>query len=142
MPPRRPPSALRAVTIHSLADALAALEAGAAVGRPVILLSAAGAAAYAGAGWFAAVIGRARQQWPAVDAIAMLDCGDRAELAQGALRAGLTDIVFTGPRGVAARLADIAGQSGARLHRKRPASLDLANEPDPPAACRAWLGRG
>jgi len=81
--------------------------------------------------------------WPTFEAnvTAMLDCGDRAELVQGALRTGLADLVFTGPAPVAARLADIAGQQGARLHRSRPRSLEIADPGAPLAACRAWLGR-
>jgi hypothetical protein len=138
---RRPPAPPRAITVHALADALAALEAATALGRPVSLLSAPGAAAYAGAGWFRALVDLARRRWPQAAATAMLDCGDRAELAQGALRVGLCDIVFTGRAGEAARLADIAGQQGARLHRRRPPALELAAAGDAAAACRAWLGR-
>ena len=142
MPSRapRPPLAPRAVTVHALADALAALEAAAAIGRPVILLSAPGAAAYAGAGWFKALVGLACRRWPAVDVTAMLDCGDRAELVQGALRAGLSDVVYSGPAGIAARLADIAGRQGAHLHRRRPPALEIADPGTALAACRAWLG--
>src|SRR5215468_3671620 len=116
---RRPrPATPRAVTVHGLADALAALEAAASLGRPVVLLSAPGAAAYAGAAWFKALVALARERWPMAEATAMLDCDDRAELVQGALREGLADLVFTGPAGTAARLADIARQQGARLHRR------------------------
>ena len=127
--------------MHGLADALAAVEAAASLGRPVILVSAPGAAAYAGAAWFKALVTLARQRWPAVAVTAMLDCGDRAELVQGALRDGLADVIFTGPAGVAARLADIAGQQGARLHRSRPPTLEIADPGTALAACQAWLGR-
>jgi hypothetical protein len=136
--PREP----RAVTVHGLEDALAAAAAAAALGRPVRLLSAPGAAAYAGAGWFAALVRLARQRQPQAALAATLDCGDRPELVQGALRAGLDDLVFTGPAAVAARLADIAGQRGARLRRRRPPALDLAGVADPAAACRGWLLAG
>jgi hypothetical protein len=134
-------AAPRAVTVHGLADALAAVEAAASAGRPVVLVSAPGAAAYAGAGWFKALVALARERWPEANVTAMLDCGDRAELVQGALRAGLADLVFTGPAAVAARLADIAGQQGARLHRSRPRSLEIGDPGGALAACRAWLGR-
>jgi hypothetical protein len=127
--------------VHGLADALAAVETAAALGRPVILVSAPGAAAYGGAGWFKALVALARERWPEANVTAMLDCGDRADLVQGALRAGLADLVFTGPAPVAARLADIAGQQGARLHRRRPPSLEIADPGGALAACRAWLGR-
>ena len=131
----------RAVTVHGLADALAALEAAATLGRPVVLLSAPGAAGYAGAAWFKALVALARERWPSADATAMLDCDDRAELVQGALREGLADLVFTGPAATAARLADIARQQGARLYRRRPESLDIAQPERALAACRDWLGR-
>lgn len=131
----------RAVVVHSLADAEAALKAAAALHRPVVLLSAPGAAAYAGAGWFAALVARARRRHPTAAASAVLDCGRRADLVQGALRQGLEDVLYVGPRATAARLADIARQAQARLHRKRPPALDLLGLADPEAACRAWLGR-
>jgi hypothetical protein len=127
--------------VHGLADALAALEAAAALGRAVVLLSAPGAAAYAGAAWFKALVALARDRWPAALVTAMLDCDDRAELVQGALREGLADLVFTGPAATAARLADIARQQGARLHRRRPESLDIARPEQALAACRDWLAR-
>jgi len=69
----------------------------------------------------------------------VLDCDDRADLVQAALRQGLTHVCFRGSRAVAARLADIARQYGATLHRKRPRALDLLYCDDPPAACRAWF---
>jgi hypothetical protein len=127
--------------VHGLADALAALEAATALGRPVILLSAPGAAAHAGAAWFKALVTLARERWPAAEATAILDCNDRAELVQGALREGLADLVFTGPAATAARLADIARQQGARLYRRRPESLDIAQPERALSACREWLGR-
>jgi hypothetical protein len=127
--------------VHGLADALAALEAATSLGRPVVLLSAPGAAAYAGAAWFKALASLACERWPAAEATAMLDCDDRAELVQGALREGLADLVFTGPAATAARLADIARQQGARLFRRRPESLDIARPERALSACREWLGR-
>ena len=132
----------RAVIIHELAHARAALAAAAEFGVPVELWSAPGAAAYAGAGWFDAVMRAAGNQAPAAVFIAVLDCDDRADLVQAALRHGLTHVCFRGDRAVAARLADIARQYGATLHRKMPTALDLLDADDPPAACRAWLAAG
>src|SRR5438552_19033076 len=129
----------RAVVIHEFAPALAALAAAAEFGVPVALWSAPGAAAYAGAGWFDAVVRAAGNQAPAAVFIAVLDCDDRADLVQAALRQGLTHVCFRGRGAVAVRLADIARQYGATLHRKVPAALDLLHADDPPAACRAWL---
>jgi hypothetical protein len=129
----------RAVIIHELADAMAALEAAAELGVPVTLLSAPGGAASVGAGWFDAVVREARAAFPQVPADAVLDCGDRADLAQAALRHGLKAICFRGSAAVAARLADIAGQRGAVLYRRFPRALDPFGVADRAAACRAWL---
>jgi hypothetical protein len=58
---------------------------------------------------------------------ALLDCGGDAGAAQGAIRAGIEGIVFTGRPEAARRLADIARQRGTRLLTARPAAaLDLA----------------
>jgi hypothetical protein len=129
----------RAIVIHSLAHARAALAAAAQGGESLILLSAPHAATYAGAGWFDAVTRAAAAAQPEAKFTAVLDCGDRADLAQAALRQGLRHICYRGHRDVAARLADIAAQLGATLHTRRPAALDLLDAADPLAACRAYL---
>jgi hypothetical protein len=131
---------IRAVVIHELAHARAACEAAAALGVAVELWSAPGAAASAGAGWFDAVIRLACPGQTDSGLVAVLDCADRADLAQAAVRQGLRHVCYRGPAAVARRLADIAAQSGATLHRRRPAALDLLYCDDPAAACRAWLG--
>jgi hypothetical protein len=129
-----------AVIVHELAHARAALTAAADLGVAVELWSAPGAAGYAGAGWFDAVLRAAGNRAPAAVFIGVLDCDDRADLVQAALRQGLTHVCFRGPKGVAARLDDIARHYGATLHRKRPRALDLCDRSDAEAACRAWLG--
>jgi hypothetical protein len=63
---------------------------------------------------------------PAARFSAILDCGDDAGAAQGAIRAGIESVVFVGREDVAERLASIAAQTGARLLTTRPAdALDL-----------------
>jgi len=131
----------RAVIIHGLAHARAALTAAATSGVPVELWSAPGAAAYAGAGWFDALLRAAGNQAPAAVFTGVLDCDDRADLVQAALRQGLTHVCFRGSNVVATKLTDIAGQYGATLHRRRPSRvLDLDKCADADAACRTWLG--
>jgi hypothetical protein len=132
----------RAVIIHELAHARAALAAAAELGVPLELWSAPGAAAYAGAGWFDAVMRAAGNQAPSAVFIGVLDCDDRADLVQAALRQGLTHVCFRGPKAAAVRLSDIARHYGGTLHRKMPRALDLLYTDDPPAACRAWLAAG
>jgi len=130
----------RAIIIHELAHARAALQAAAATGVTLELWSAPGAAAYAGAGWFDALVRRATAENPAASVVAVLDCADRADLVQAALRQGLLQLCYRGAPETARRLADIARQYGATLHRKMPLALDLLHVDDPFAACRAWLG--
>ena len=129
-----------AVVIHELAHARAALAAAAALGKPVELWSAPGAAAAAGAGWFDAVIRLAADGLPGGPVTAVLDCHDRADLVQAALRQGLSHVCYSGPAALARRLADIARQCGATLHRQRPPALDLLYCDNAEAACRRWLG--
>ncbi len=54
----------RAIVIHGLGHARAALAAAAALDVPVTLLSATGAASYAGAAWFQQVIALAAKDHP------------------------------------------------------------------------------
>jgi hypothetical protein len=122
-----------AIVVHSLAHAVAALEAAAQAGRAVLLLSAVDAGLSAGAGWWREAIAAARASVPAaqvaVQSAALLDCGEDASAAQSALREGIEAIVFTGPAAVAERLADIARQRGSELRRERPeAALDLGDD--------------
>jgi hypothetical protein len=115
------------IVVHSLAHAVAALEAAAAADREIILLSAADAGIYAGAGWFKAVVEAARNTIPAARFSEILDCGDHAGAVQAALRAGIAAVVFTGRSDVAERLSAIAEQQGSRLLTARPPqTLDLA----------------
>lgn len=112
--------------VHTLAHAVAALEAAAAAERAVILVSAPDAGIYAGPGWLKALVDAARAAVPAARLTAILDCGDDAGAAQGALRAGIEAVVYTGRSDVADRLAAIAVDKGACLLTARPAvALDL-----------------
>jgi len=129
----------RAVIVHGHPHAHAALRAAVAADVPIALWSAPGAALYTGAGWFDALIRRAAKDMPGARFIAVLDCADRADLAQAALRQGVTQICYRGSPDLARRIADIAGQYGATLHRKMPLALDLLHVDDPFAACRVWL---
>src|SRR5262245_58064338 len=129
----------RAIVIHEWGHAGAALAAAAACDRAVILLSARGAAAYAGILWFASLTRQAMAEFPGVAATPMLDCGDRPDLVQAAFREGLRHICFRGPDAIAHRLAEIGRHWDATLHRRRPPALDLLDCPDPHDACARWL---
>jgi hypothetical protein len=133
-------TAERFIVIHSLGDARAALEAAVSLGTRVTLASAPGAGAYAGPGWFKAVIETARGEFPAAEFSHVLDCGDAAGMVLAALRQGLPRVRFTGPAAAAARLADIAAQCNAALERGPLApALELLDQPDPASLCRAFL---
>jgi hypothetical protein len=57
---------------------------------------------------------------------AVLDCGNDAGAAQGAIRAGIDTVIFTGRTDVATRLSAIAAARGSHLLTQRPeAALDL-----------------
>lgn len=100
-----------AIAVHGAAHVQAAL----APGRPVLLLSAPGAACYAGAGWWRALVNGAGVP----DA---LDCADAAGRALEALAAGCRIVVLYPCPGFAS-VAARAGQ--AAVLPARPPALDL-----------------
>ncbi len=129
-----------AIAIHSLDHARAALRAAKETGEILVLVSAPGAAAYVGPGWFREVVDQARQAYPAVRVDAFLDCGARPGDALAALRAGVPGVIFTGEPRVADKLAALAEARGVAFRRARPdVVLDLLNATDPAAECRRAL---
>ncbi len=130
----------RAVVVHSLAHARAALSAAAEHGVAVTLLSGPGAAGYAGPAWFREVVAAAQAEHPGIEVTAVLDCGDAPGHALAALRAGLKAIRFTGDPALTERIADLASRYHSAVEPGRDEALDLATAADPVAACRAWLG--
>ena len=129
----------RAVVVHSLEQARAALAAAAELGVPVDLVSGGAAAGFAGPLWFLEMIEAARADYPQVKVTAIFDCGEAPGYALAALRAGCRAIRFKGRPSVEAKIVAIAKRSGARLVGGRLRALDLLNERDPAAACRKWL---
>ena len=130
----------KAVIVHSLDHARAALAAAGRAGVPVTLLSAPGAAAHLGAAVFRDMIAQAASANPGVPFTAVLDCGDAPGLALNALRQGIGRIRVSAPAKVRERIADIAARSGAVLDEDDGARpLDLLDAADPFEACRAWL---
>jgi hypothetical protein len=94
-----------------------------------VLASGPDAGAYAGPGWFSALVRAAREDAPIARFSALLDCGDSIGAALAAIRAKVEGVVFTGRPDVARRLADIAQQSGVRLECvRRTHVLDLGGE--------------
>ena len=117
------------IIIHSLAQAIAALNVAARAGRAIVLASAPDAGGYVGPGWFGALIAAAREAVPGARFSALLDCGDNVGAALAAIRLEIEGVVFIGRADVAGRLADIARQHGVRFETDRRATaLDLGEE--------------
>jgi acyl-CoA synthetase (AMP-forming)/AMP-acid ligase II len=124
-----------AVIIHGLPDARAALR----PGRPVTLLSAHGAAAYAGVLWWRELIAAARAAHPATQVHDVLDCGDAPGHAMAALRVGQRLLVLNGACPAFAAVAAAAARLGAHVLPAPPPALDLAERGARQRLPR-WLG--
>jgi hypothetical protein len=129
------------IVVHTAAQATAALTAAARSGKPVVLVSPRVASASMGPGMFRAIIAAAREAEPKARALAVLDCGDRPGDAMAALRGGIEAVCFHGAPEVAAKLGDMAEQSGARVLTSLSAALDLAGVRDPEEAVLCLLSR-
>jgi hypothetical protein len=140
-PVKKPPGP-RAIVVHDRDDAVAAATEARDAGVAVVLLTAQGAAGYAGVDYLLGMVAQGAAAAPGAQVEAVLDCDDSAGDVLAGLRVGWKRVLFTGEAELAAKLADIAGQSGATLLTRRPEALDLEGERDPRAACRAWLKLG
>ena len=109
---------LPAVTIHGLAHARAALE----PGLPVMLLSAPGAASYAGCGWWHALMQAALAGRDAMPDV--LDCGDAPARVLEGLSVGCKLLILQ-PCPAYDDVAERASRLGARILPDRPQSLDM-----------------
>jgi len=128
------------IVVYALADACAALEAAAARDIAVTLVSPAGAAAFAGPGWFREVVAQAAAAVPDAAFDHVLDCADDAGHAMAAIRDGATAIRFEGPAAVRRKIKDIAAQSGCALADiDYDRALDLDNCDNAVRACGDWL---
>jgi hypothetical protein len=127
-----PPRAI-AVVVHDLRQAEAALALEVQHDVAVTLLSAPGAAGYAGVGYLHALSARLGREIVA-------DCRDEAGLVLAGLRTGLRRLVFTGSAETLGRLQDIAGQLGGEVRsRCELPVLELGFDEDP---ARAFVERG
>ena len=109
-----------ATIVHGLPDARAALIPGA----PVTLLSAPGAAAYAGCGWWKALIEAAQAEFPDTPCVDILDCADATGAAFAALRIGVNRLVlWPDAPGRAAVVAIAQARNGFILEKAPPAAF-------------------
>jgi hypothetical protein len=111
-----------AVIVHGMDHARQALS----VGRPVTLLSAPGAALYAGCGWWRALVRQARAAVPDVAVADVLDCADGSGQALAALRIGQLWLVLWRVSPGWDEVATIAAERGGCVLEAAPAALDLA----------------
>ena len=122
------------VIVHGLADAKAAL----APGLQVTLLSAPGAAYFAGCVWWREIVSAARAAFPDTEATDILDCADASGTARGALRSGSVRLVLWPEAPGWGGVATIAARQGGFVLPKAPAGMDLA-QPNERRQLQAWL---
>ncbi len=129
------------IVFHNLEHARAALAAALEVDVAVILRSAPGAAAYAGAGYLKAIADAAAKDHPDARVSWVIDCGADAGTALGALRIGWKKLRFSGPESLREKLTDIAAQQNATVTGEAVGEtvLDLLDHHDPAATCRDVL---
>ena len=125
-----------AVIVHGLPDSLAALRA--AAGAPVTLLSARGAALYAGCLWWREVIRQAIETVPGAAVADILDCADAGGIALSAFRVGQRAIVLDRDAPGYAAVVAIAAELGATVLPRAPPALDLGKR-GAARQLRAWL---
>ncbi|HEX4369471.1 MAG TPA: hypothetical protein VH023_21730 [Rhodopila sp.] len=111
-----------AVIVHGVADAKAAL----APGLPVTLLSAPGAALFAGCLWWREIVAAARSACPETEATDILDCADASGMAMGALRSGVCRLVLWPDAPGWDKVVAIAARQNGFVMPQAPAALDLA----------------
>ena len=121
-----------AMIVHGIGDARDALAWAAACGQAkrgsesnpegtgVTLLSAPGAALYAGCGWWRALVATARSEYPSVPCNDILDCADATGHALAALRIGVTRLVLRSNAPGRAAVVTIAEAMGGFVLAERP----------------------
>lgn len=119
---RLPPAAI----VHGLDDACTVL----ALGAPVTLLSAPGAAEYAGCGWWLALLRQAGCACPGTTFTDLLDCADASGQALAALRIGQSRLVLRPTAAGWDAVAAIAVGQGGLVLPQAPPALDMADRRD------------
>jgi hypothetical protein len=131
----------QAVVIRGAAEAVTALTL--AGGRPVLLLSAPGAAAMLGAAGWRALVSHAAAAVPDARFADALCCGAAPGHALAALREGCRIVVLDGACPAFAAVASAAAEAGATLLAARPPALDLRGldlrRPVAQAGIAQWL---
>jgi hypothetical protein len=123
-----------AVIVHGVADAKAALT----PGLPVTLLSAPGAAVFAGCLWWREIVAAACVACPGTAATDILDCADASGMAMGALRSGVCRLILWPEAPGRAAVAKIAESQDGFVLSQAPPALDLAHR-NAIRRLQAWL---
>ena len=129
-----PPFTSPAVVVHGLDHARRA----AAAGLPFVLLSAPGAAGYAGCLWWRALADMAAAEAPGLVEADILDCGEAPGWAMAALRVGCRALVLAPACPAWPRVVAAAARLGAIVLPHPPAALDLGRS-GAERSLRAWL---
>lgn len=128
---------MRAIRVHHIDQARAAVAAARDLGRGVTLLSP--VALQCGIGWWRALVRIVQTEFPEVTLETVLDCGPSAGLALTAIRGGAGPVMLDVPE-LFAKIADIAQQAGTRaIDGGTIVALDLLGVSDMTQACRDWL---
>jgi hypothetical protein len=116
------------IIFYHAQQAEGALAVAAALARPITLLTAPGAAAYGGPGFYMAMVELAQQRYPDVQVRAILDCGDDGAMAQMALQMGWRGLVLRGRATVREKIRQIAESYDAEVLARPPRALDPGPE--------------
>lgn len=119
------------LVVHGLDQVRAALR----PGRPVILLSAPGAAGFAGCLWWRGLMALGRAEFPGADLDDVLDCADSPGHAMAALRVGQLRLVLDPACPAFPAVVQAATTLGAAVLPSRPPALDLGTG----RVLAAWL---
>jgi len=129
----------RVVIVHTPDHVRAALEAASEPHTPITLQSAPHATAYAGSLYLKHMFTQVKMDFPQVDAIFILDCGDNGAESVAAMEMGHTHIRSSAPGALRTKLEDIAKQHHVTVAPPSFESLDLHMLRDAKAACKKWL---
>ena len=133
----------KATVVHSLAEARRAMASARKTGRAITLLSARGAALFAGCLWWREMIAIVRDEYPDVAMVDVLDCADDTAQAWAAVRIGLRHLVLERARTVPTHDPHdtVEGPGAPAVHgQTKPALVALA--PDIDALRAVALARG
>ncbi len=98
-----------------LQDALIALHEASESGESVQLINPPGSHASHGLLYFVTLFDAAKQRYPEVDAEFVFDAGDNAAMAMAAMRAGISQVRYTGSDETADKLQQIAKKTETEL---------------------------